>query len=201
MPLIIKNQMGDFGIKLYLPDVRATGTAISGGDRFLLTKQTQEGFGDAVVTVSYDIFSSASSGVIFSVGAKSKLATADKKKDLITTGKNDHSLLVDALLPVGDTSLFATLGRTRKGDPEGVDYRDPWFSTLGLSHKVTSSISLGAIYDYGQKVTRTGDPVSEATLYMETKLADHYKLQVYVVRGYSDASPDLGAGMTISTQF
>jgi len=201
MPLIIKHQIGDFGLKLYLPYVRATGTAISGGDRFVLIKQTQEGFGDAVVTLSYDIVNNATSGLIVGVGSKTKLPTADKDNDLLTTGKIDQSLLVDVLYPFGETSVFGIVGRTKKGDPEGIDYRDPWFSTVGLSHNLTDAVSLGALYDYRQKLTATGDPVSEATLFVERKFAERYKLQAYLVRGYSDASPDAGAGVILSTRF
>jgi hypothetical protein len=201
MPLIIKQQIGDFGIKLYLPYIQATGTTVSGGDRFVLAKQTQEGFGDAVVTLSYDIVNSAASGLIVGIATKGKFATADKSNDLLTTGKNDYSLQADALYPFGDNSAFVIIGRTNKGDPEGIDYRNPWYSTVGLSHQLTEAISLGGIYDYRQKVTATGDPVSEATVFLERKFADQYKLQAYVVRGFSDASPDLGAGVTLSKRF
>lgn len=201
LPLIIKHQVGDFGLKLYLPYVRATGTAVSGGDRFSPTRQTQEGFGDVVLTLSYDIFSHPASGTIIGLGTKAKLVTADKSNDLLTTGKNDYSLQVDALYPIGDTSIFAIVGWTKKGDPEGVDYRDPWYSTLGLSHKLADAVNLGAIYDYRQKVTLHGDPVSEATVFVERKFAEQYKLQAYLVRGFSDASPDVGAGLTLSKRF
>jgi len=104
--------------------------------------------------------SNEASGLIVDVGTKAKLVTADKSNDLLTTGKNDYSLLVDAQYPFGDTTLFATVGWTKKGDP-----------------------------------------VSEATVFVERKFADSYKLQAYVVRGFSDASPDLGAGLTLSKRF
>lgn len=201
MPLIIKQQIGDFGIKLYLPYIRATGTAASGGDRFVLTRQTQEGFGDAVLTLSYDIVDSAASGLIIGVGSKAKLATADPSNDLLTTGKNDYSLQADVFYPFGDTSAFVIVGRTNKGDPDGIDYRNPWYATVGLSHQLADAVSLGGIYDYRQKVTATGNPVSEATVFVERKFAEQYKLQGYVVRGFSDASPDLGAGVTLSKRF
>lgn len=201
IPLIIKQQIGDFGLKLYLPYVRATGTAISGGDRFTLTKQTQEGFGDAVLTLTYDFVGNAASGLVIGVGSKTKLPTADKENDLLTTGKIDQSLLLDVLYPLGESSAFAVVGRTKKGDPDGVDYRDPWFSTLGFSHRLSDAVNLGAMYDYRQKLTASGDPVSEATLFVERKFAERYKLQGYLVRGFSDASPEAGAGLTLSTRF
>jgi len=145
--------------------------------------------------------SNEASGLIVDVGTKAKLVTADKSNDLLTTGKNDYSLLVDAQYPFGYTTVFATVGWTKKGDPEGIDYRDPWFSTLGFSQKLAAAVNQGVIYDYRQKLTAAGDPVSEATVFVERKFADSYKLQAYVVRGFSDASPDLGAGLTLSKRF
>lgn len=201
MPLIVKHQAGALGLKLNIPYIRATGTAAAGGDRFSPTRQTQEGWGDVTATVAYDIYHDTASGTIIDLAAKAKFATADKAKDLITTGKNDYSLLIDGLRPFGATTVFATLGWTKKGDPDGVAFRNPLFSTLGLSHKLSGQLTLGAVYDYRQKVTAHGDPVSEATLFVERKFDSQYKLQGYLVRGFSDASPDIGAGITVSARF
>lgn len=201
MPLIIKHQVGDFNIKLNMPYVRATGTAVAGGDRFSSSRQVQEGFGDVVVSSTYDIASELESGFALDVGAKAKFATADRSNDLITTGKNDYSLLLDALQPIGAVTAQLAIGWTKKGDPDGVDYRDPWFSALGLSYKVSDRMNIGAFYDFRQKVTANGDPVSEGMIFTEHKLGDGYRLQAYLVRGFSDASPDFGAGATLSVRF
>lgn len=200
-PLIIKHQMGDFGLKLNLPYVRASGTAAVGGDRFSATKQTQEGMGDTVATATYETYTDIDSGLAVDVGVKAKFATADKKNDLITTGKNDYSLLVDVLRPIGRVTPFVTLGWTKKGSPDGEDFRDPWFSTVGVSYKFSDDWTAGAVYDYRQKVTSSGAPISEATMFVETKINGHYRLQGYVVQGFSDASPDLGLGVTVSSKF
>lgn len=178
LPLIVKHQLGAFALKLNMPYVRVTGTAASGGDRFSASRQVQEGFGDVAATATYDVFTDAASGMAVDVGVKAKFATADKRNHLITTGKNDYSLLVDALRPFGATQVFATLGWTRKGDPEGIDYRNPWFGTVGLSRKLGDTVTLGGYYDYRQKVTATGDPVSEATVFLERRLTAASKAQV-----------------------
>lgn len=201
MPLIVKHQAGDFGIKLYLPYIRSTGLAASGGDRFVISRQTQEGFGDLEVTLSYDVINNDASGLLIAIGSKTKLATGDKDKELLTTGKNDYSLQGEVSYPFGDTDVFAVLGKTKKGDQRDLDYRNPWYTSVGLSHKLADAVNLGAIYDYRQKVTTFGDPVSEATLFMEKKFSGNYKLQGYVLRGFSNASPDLGAGITLSKRF
>lgn len=201
IPLIIKHQMGDFSIKLNVPYVRATGTAAAGGDRFAPTRQIQEGLGDVVVTTMYELLGNHDSGFMLDIGAKAKFATADKKYDLITTGKNDYSLLADFSQSIGAFTGLLTIGKTKKGDPEGINYRDPWFSTVGLVYKASDSSSFGSLYDYRQKLTAHGAPVSEAMFFWEQKLSSQYRFQAYVVRGFSDASPDIGVGATFSARF
>lgn len=201
IPLIIKHQMGDFSIKLNMPYVRATGTAAAGGDRFAPTRQIQEGYGDVVVTTMYELLGNHESGLMFDIGAKAKFASADKKNDLITTGKNDYSLQADFSQPIGVVTGIFTIGKTKKGDPDGIYYRDPWFSTVGLVYKASDSSSVGALYDYRQKLTAHGDPVSEAMFFWEQKVSSQYRFQAYLVSGFSDASPDIGVGATFSVRF
>ena len=201
MPLIIKHQVGDFAIKLNMPYVRATGTAVAGGDRFSTSRQIQEGFGDVVLSSTYGVVTDLPSGFVVDVGAKAKFATADRANDLITTGKNDYSVWLDTLLPIGGFNAQVALGWTKRGDPDGINYRNPWFSALGLSYKISERMNIGAFYDYRQKVTAGGDPVSEGMIFAEHKFGDGYRLQAYLVRGFSDASPDLGVGATFSIRF
>lgn len=200
-PLIIKHQAGAYGLKLYLPYVRATGTAAAGGDRFAATRQVQEGFGDPVITLTRDLIGDRDADLTVDIGVKAKVATADRRLDLITTGENDYSLQADFLHHLGKTSVFATLGRTLKGDPPGIDYRDPWYYTVGASRTLADGFSAGLLYDHRQRVTAAGAPVSEATLYLEIASSPRYKWQAYVVRGFADASPDLGAGATVTLRF
>lgn len=201
MPLIVKHRAGAWGLKLYVPYVRAAGIAAPGGDRSSPVRQTQEGVGDISATAIYDIYGGAPGQLIVGVGAKAKFAPAAAAKELITTGKNDYSLLLDASLPVGSISLHASFGRTKKGDPEGVDFRDPWFASLVLSHQLSDVAAWGMDYYYRQKLTASDAPVSEAALFAERELGDQSSIQLYVLRGFANASPDLAVGATLSWHF
>jgi len=174
---------------------------VAGGDRFAATRQVQEGFGDLAASVACGLIGEDAADVAVDVGVKAKFATADRRLDLITTGRNDYSLFVDVLRRFGGTSAFGTLGRTRKGDPAGVDYRDPWFATAGLSHGVGGGLSVGALYDAREKVTADGDPVREASVFLEWNRVGSGKVLFYLVRGFSRASPDVGAGATFTVRF
>jgi hypothetical protein len=127
-----------------MPYVRATGTAAAGGDRFAPTRQVQEGFGDVVVTTMYELLGEHDSGLMLDIGAKAKFASGDKKNDLITTGKNDYSLQAD-FRSQSDYSPASSRLAKPKGDPDGIDYRDPWYSTVGLVQSVGAFKCRGAL--------------------------------------------------------
>lgn len=201
MPVIIKNETGPLTLKLNIPYVQASGVAAPGGDRFSATKQTQSGWGDVTASAFYNIYNDPAAKLGVDLGGKIKFATADRSNTLITTGENDYSLQADVYKTLADTTLFGSLGWTRKGDPKGTDFRDPWYASLGFSNKLSDANSWGATYDYRQKVTAGGDPVSEASLFFIHKYSKQVKLQAYAIAGFSNASPDVGAGATIGYSF
>ncbi len=201
MPLIIKRYGPDFGVKLYLPYVRATGRTAAGGDRFSPTRQSQEGFGDPVITVAGALIGDRDADLLVDLAGKVKLPTTDRRLDLITTGEIDYSLQADIVSHRGKYSVFATFGHTQKGNPPGVTYRDPWYYSLGLERSVGERLSAGVSYDYRTRLGKGGANVSEAMLYVEHDYSREFKWQAYLVRGFADASPDLGAGATLTFRF
>lgn len=201
VPLVIKHETGPFTFKANIPWVTATGTRSAGGDRGTLTSQTESGLGDVTLSGFYTAYTNNTAMFGIDIGGKIKFATADKSKTLLTTGENDYSLQGDAYKSFGPTTLFGTLGWTKKGDPDFVDFRDPWYTTLGVSYRLGAATALGASYDYRQKVTSSGDPISEASLFLTYKFTKQLKMQAYMVGGFTDASPDIGGGAVISVSF
>jgi hypothetical protein len=198
--LIVRHNFDGGMAKINLPYVQARGLSAAGGDRSSDTRQAQEGLGDVVGTLAFDLLDT-DGGTMVDVGTKVKWATADSANDLITTGRNDYSLFADGLSPIGPVTLHYSLGWTRKGNPSGVDFRNPWYGSLGLSTKLDPKISLGVIYDYRQPISVGGAPIREATWYVEGAINAQYRLQLYLVSGHADASPDFGAGLTLSARY
>lgn len=198
MPVAVKHETGPVTLKLTIPYIRSSGTAAAGGDRFVTTKQTQYGWGDITASAFYSAYYNEAARFGLDLGVKAKFATADRSKTLLTTGENDYSLQADVFKGFDAITLFGTLGWTKKGDPSGTDFRNPWYTSLGFSHKLSDKNSWGASYDFRQKVTSRGDPISEATVFAIHKFTKQLKVQGYAVAGFSDASPDWGAGAIVT---
>lgn len=164
-------------------------------------KQRQSGIGDLTLGAFYNLLESKS-GLLVDAGVKAKLATADKAKTLITSGENDYSVQGDVVQAVGRSgSVFASLGWTKKGDTANLNFRDPIYGSLGASLGLADAGTVGASWDFREKTTANGDPASEVTLFYAARLGASRRLQVYVVQGLSDGSPDNGGGVVLSQQF
>jgi hypothetical protein len=194
---------GTFSRALGVPSGDDSGGGGSGGgsdDEDLVpgtASQVQSGIGDLVLFALYNVLYTED-GFGLDVGVKAKLATADKKKTLLTSGENDYSIQAELFQSVGSVTYFTTLGFTRRGDRPDIDYLDPLYGTLGASWRASPSDSLGLAWDGRQKLTPAGDPISELSVFYSRKLDATDKVQFYLVRGFSDSSPDVGGGLVFS---
>jgi hypothetical protein len=160
------------------------------------TVSSEQGLGDVIFAYSYSLTPQPVSGFFFDLSGKVKFATADEDKGL-GTGENDYALQADAFYLAGNATPFATLGYRFMGDPEGYDFNDVWYGTLGVDYKLSPDNNVGGLWDVRQKVVDTGDGTSEVMLYWTHRFGGGYKLQTYAVTGFSDASPDYGLGVML----
>lgn len=207
LPVTIKYDTAAWLLRATLPYVWAEGTFsrdlgvdVSDDPLGATEKRTEAGLGDLTIGAFHHLLDTPD-GLALDLGVKAKLATADKDKELITSGKNDYSLQADAFRSWRRVLLFATLGYTRKGDPQGIDYRNPFYGSLGFSMPLTGRNSLGVAWDFRQKVTSRGDPISELTLFYNQRLNATDRLQFYALQGLVDGSPDLGGGVVFSRTY
>lgn len=200
-PVMIKSEDGPLTLKLTVPLVHAEGVAAPGGDRRVGSSRTESGLGDLTASAFYNAFNNSAAQVAVDFGVKVKLATADHSKRLITTGEDDYSLQADAYKSFASTTVFGTLGWTLKGDPAGTDFRNPFYLSGGLSQKLNDAGAWGLSYDYRQKLTSSSAPVSEVTGFYSLRFSRQAKMQVYVVKGFKDASPDIGTGAFLTYAF
>jgi len=200
VPFVARYEHGLATLKLTVPYLRNTGAVSRTPDGVAIPGSggTQEGWGDVVASAGMALLSRGDLSV--DGVAKLKLPTADPDKGL-GTGKADWSLQADAYWRSGALTTLLILGWKKYGDPDGVDFRNPLFASLGLSWRLSATTSLGVFHDWRERLTQRGAEISEATFYLSWKPAPDWKLQVYAVRGFSDASPDLGVGTLLSRTF
>jgi hypothetical protein len=208
-PVSVKHVNGPWTLRASLPYVRAEGTFsrdLGIDDRgtdatgVVQGKRTETGLGDLTIAAHYTLLDNPE-GTSFELGGKAKLATADKDKTLITSGENDYSVQLDVFRSLPELALFATLGYTIKGEPAGVDFKDPFYASVGLSVPVATGQSVGAAWDYRQKVVSSGNPVNELSAFYSRRFDPNNRMQLYVIYGLSDGSPDYGGGVVLTHSY
>ena len=209
IPVAGKYETGPWAYKLVVPYIRITGpgnVSGSGEDRVTTVpsgnaqRRTESGLGDIVASAFYNLVNERTGQFGLDVGAKAKLGTADETRGL-GTGKNDYSLQADVFKPSGAFTAFGTLGFRYYGDPPGVDLRNVFYGSVGGAYRVSQPTTVGMSYDFRDRIVAGGARVSELIAYVSQRYPGNWKLQLYAVTGFSDASPDFGVGLTLSQSF
>ncbi|WP_422422310.1 hypothetical protein [Pseudomonas sp. GZD-222] len=202
LPVVGKYETGPMTYKVTVPWLRITnpevgpdGDPLPGG-----CHDVESGLGDTVASAGYAVLDGSEGGVLVDLIAKVKFPTADEDQCL-GTGKTDYSAQVDVARMFGPVTGFATLGWKKFGDPPDSDFDDPLFLSLGFATPVAVRTTAGASYDWRQKVVSTGSQIQELTLFVTHKLSQQWKVQLYAVKGFSDASPDAEGGLMVFHSF
>lgn len=205
VPFIANYETGNWAFKATLPYVRITGSdnviaGVGAVRRNVTTTRTESGLGDLTTSATYSYFGDpvAQYGIDFT--GKIKFGTADSDKGL-GTGENDFWVMVDPYKKVGNITYFGGLGYGILGDSRELRLKNVVSANAGLVYKLDQKASVGAVFDYRTRSTDTGDSLRELTAFYSRKLTDQYKLQAYALTGFSDGSPDWGAGVNIGYNF
>lgn len=207
IPFIGRYETGRWQLKATVPYIRVSGPANvvgAGADRVALpgaaVRRTESGLGDIVASAFYNVSDERTAAFGLDLGVRVKLGTADEAKGL-GTGENDYSLQADFFKRFGELSAFGTLGYRFYGDPPGGDLRDVPYFALGGSYRLSPERSVGLAYDYRPRIISGGSEVSELTAFLSQRLSREWRVQLYGLVGFSDASPDAGVGALVDYRF
>jgi len=201
-PVTVKYQTATDSLALTVPYVSVEGSGgVVAGDRAMrrnvpvgTSRQTNSGLGDFVLAGSHKISETTSSRM--DLTGKIKFGTADEN-DNLGTGEDDISVQLDMEKYLDSNSVYGTVGYKILGDPPGVTYRNVLYGSLGLSHKLDAAQTVGVEW-YAQQAALSGGPASsELTLYLSNKVDKKTKVTGYLLKGFSDGSPDWGFGVVL----
>ncbi len=207
IPVIGKYESGPYVFKLTVPYIRVTapsgGTVVSVDANGILIKSsvgapaTNSGLGDIVTGLSYNVLNDVPTLTVMDITGKIKFGTADANKGL-GTGKLDYSLQADLYKTYDKATALASLGYRVLGSPAGVNLNNVWYGSVGGAYKFSQETSGGVMLDLRQPSTSAGVQMRELMVYATQKTGENSKLQGYVLKGLTDASPDWGIGAMVS---
>lgn len=179
------------GLRLTVPYIRAES----------FTGDTVSGLGDIIAGFTvFDVIRSDGGDFAIDFTGKIKLGTADADVGL-GTGENDYSVQADLYKSLARATLAAALGYKVRGDPIGVALEDVWFGSLGGLFRISSATEYGVFLDLRQSSIPGAPDARELSAAVSKRTAGRWRVNFYVVKGFTDASPDWAAGMSGRASF
>lgn len=164
-----------------------------------LPSSTRAGLGDIIAAFSYNLIDHAPSGIIFDVTTRLKIPTASERLNM-GTGKVDFAIQGDLFKTISKFTLSATLGYRILGNPSGITFHNVVYGGAGIGYRLSPAVTLGTSYNMGQSPVRLEDS-RDLTFYLSQRVTDHFRLNIYGLRGFSERSPDWGGGINLRYVF
>lgn len=158
---------------------------------------TESGLGDVIASVTlFDVINNRELGFAIDLTGKVKFATADEDKGL-GTGETDYSVQADLYKFMGDFTLLGSLGYKYRGDPADIDLDNVLMASAGGIYKFSPDLKGGLIFDYRESAISGSDSIQELTGFVSRRLTEDWKLQLFIMTGFTDSSLDWGGGFQI----
>lgn len=203
VPVKLAYETAPWLFTLYIPYIDTEGVVNRDTASSIDSVESQSGLGDIVAGVFHE-WRLSDSDFSFDLGLKTKLVTADSDNDLMTTGNPDYSVQARLYSQTSTSAFLVRLGWTLKGDIRLLDSTgtvttydpdNPLDFGVAYSFAVNDLNQLGLAYDWRQRLFSDSDDASEVSLLLSHRLASQTRLEGYLVRGLSDASPDWALGL------
>ncbi len=204
LSLGIRHKSGPWTFRVAVPWLRIRGAAnvLPDGQTTAgpATSRRRSGLGDIGVTAGRLLWSDSKGHKGLSLRGKMKLPTADKDEGL-GTGETDVTIELAPFASLGRTTVFGAIGYRKYGDTASTDYNDVWLGRIGFSRLLTPSQSGGLMASYRQN-TRAGNEDKRSLMAFYTiKWKPGWKLQSYLIKGFSDATADIAAGASLMKEY
>lgn len=155
------------------------------------------GFGDPVFSATYATLQDPE-GLNLDLTGKLKLGIADEN---FSTGESDLMFQADVYQSFGEWTPFGTLGYRFLGDPDAVNLKGGFYLAAGASYRLDEPTRVGAVLDWRESIRDGIDDEVEVSVFINRRINEQWTGQAYVLKGFSDASPDYGLGGSLSYKF
>jgi hypothetical protein len=183
-----------FGASTSYLTIKGPAAAVNGIEVLRPTAQSESGLGDTLLSGSWKALHDPGQLQV-SLTGKIKLPTADYGEGL-GTGATDYSAQVDVLENFGTITPFGSAGYRWLGSHGVYQLIDGAFADAGAAFKLAEGTSLGAFYEWDDKISRASTHASQATAFFFHKFDLHWAVNLYSIVGFTDASPDWGGGFS-----
>jgi hypothetical protein len=152
--------------------------------------------GDVIAAATCNIYSGSDNSLGVDLTGKIKFGTADTG---LGTGQNDYAAQADVYQGFDSFTAMGSLGYQVLGDSPVYDFSNAAYGIFGGYYRFTDQTGAGAEMRLSQKLYATGEGPRELTAYVSHRFNDSLKISGYVLKGFSDGSPDSGFGLLVTS--
>ena len=161
-------------------------------------RTTESGLGDIVASATMNLIDDQD--WVADVTGKVKFPTASESRGL-GSGEADYAIQANVDKYFGAPYVSAGLGYRWLGEPNGVSLDNVVYGSIGGGYKFSEKTSAGVSYDWATASSDGASEPQEVSIYASYEISDNYKLNGSLYAGLSDASPDVGGGLTLNYYF
>jgi hypothetical protein len=200
-PLNLGYESGAWMLRASIPWIRIDGPAANTGTGGAPrpTTESESGLGDIYASATYR-FGETFGPVNLAFTGRVKFPTADEIKGL-GTGENDYYGQFDFYRTFGSATPFASLGYRVLGDSLLYQLEDGVFASAGSHFRVSAATVWTIAVNWGERIFAAGDASTDAVVAITHDLDARWQLSGYALKGFTDASPDHGAGLQANYRF
>ena len=156
-------------------------------------EHTDSGLGDVTLSGTYQLQEEIKTRPWIAITGKLKLGTADENK-LLGTGENDYAVQLE----LAKKAIHGFIGYKLIGDTPTINFNDVTYGAVGITIPAGKNWTTVTEY-YAEQASVSGvDNVQELSFYMSKTLKEKKRFGVYLIKGFTNSSPDWGAGVTLS---
>ena len=156
-------------------------------------EHTDSGLGDVTLSGTYQLQEEIKTRPWIAITGKLKLGTADENK-LLGTGENDYAVQLE----LAKKAIHGFIGYKLIGDTPTINFNDVTYGAVGITIPAGKNWTTVTEY-YAEQASVSGvDNVQELSFSMSKTLKDKKRFGVYLIKGFTNSSPDWGAGVTLS---
>ncbi|HYC70842.1 MAG TPA: hypothetical protein VEB66_06525 [Opitutaceae bacterium] len=156
------------------------------------------GLGDTYLSVTRRF--AAESGWETDVSGRVKLPTADDDRGL-GTGEVDSYAQADVRRTFGAVTPFVSAGYRILGDNTRYQLQDGVYASGGAYYRTSDTTVVGASLDWRERLEPGAEHATEVTAFVSRDIGGRWQLVAYGLKGFTNASPDVGVGAHLSYKF
>jgi hypothetical protein len=160
------------------------------------TERSDAGLGDVLFSASYRLQQQTRERPGVALTGKVQLGTADEDKNL-GTGENDYAVQLE----IAKGAVDGYIGYLMPGDTSVVNFNDIYYGAIAYSVAMSQAWDVRTEYYTEQEMDSGAEPVREGSVAFSTPLSSKRSLKLYLIKGFSNSSPDWVAGVMVSTRF